>query len=96
MDVHLAYFTAAFATWYKIITIDKDGKACTGDGILCPQPRRDASIKVMGNTGGNSGRSASFMSALAPGQLRHTARASDISRACCISLWHARVLAAPQ
>ena len=58
MDLHLTYFTAAFATWYKILTSDKHGDPCVGEGLLsqCPQPRRDASIKMMGNDGGNNGR----------------------------------------
>lgn len=54
MDLHLAYFTASFATWYKILTSQSNGDPCAG--VLCPQPRRDASIKMMGNDGGNNGR----------------------------------------
>lgn len=61
MDVHLAYFTAAFATWSKVLVADKNGNACgDADGILCPQPRRDSSIKMMGNDGSSNGRLLMF------------------------------------
>ena len=60
MDVHISYFTAAFATWSKVLVGDKHGTACTGDGVLCPQPRRDAAIKMMGNDASSNGRLLMF------------------------------------
>ena len=56
MDAHVSYFTAGFATWAKLLVSDKNGAECTGDGILCPEPRRDSSVKMMGNDGSSNGR----------------------------------------
>lgn len=61
MDIHMAHFTASFATWAEIRTKDRNGDPCDwgvdpGDSFLCPQARRDASIKVMSNDASNNGR----------------------------------------
>ena len=66
MDVHIAYFTAAFGTWAKVYTIDKNGVECPSGawGSIeykwCPQPRRDAAVKMMGNDASSNGRLLMF------------------------------------
>ena len=63
MKVHIAQFTASFATWAMILTADKEGRSCSsseGDGVLCPQPRRDASVKMMSNDASGNGRLLMF------------------------------------
>jgi hypothetical protein len=56
MDVHAAYFKSLHATWAKLLTTDRDGKPCKSDSTQCPQPRRDSSVGVIGNTQSNNGR----------------------------------------
>ena len=87
MDVHISYFTAAFATWSKVLVSDKNGVACTGDGVKCPQPRRDAAIKMMGNDASSNGRLLMF-GGLAAGATMTT----SVGRAYLEGATHADIL----
>jgi len=82
LDVHIAYFTAAFGTWARVYTsgIDHDEKKveCTGatDTDVCPRPRRDAAVKMMGNDASKNGKLLMFGGlAAGPGMTKSVGRA---------------------
>lgn len=94
MDLHVVYFTAAFGTWAKIPLVDKDEAECTGDGTLCPQARREAAIKMMGNDGSSNGKLLMY-GGLAAGSLMTTSvgrayleGATQNNLIACTDLWY--------
>ena len=63
MSVNIASFSSTFVTWAQARTVDINGQECaadSGDGVMCPQPRRDTSVKIMGNDGTSNGRLIMF------------------------------------
>ena len=50
-DVFTLYFTATTVTWIRVWT------SCHEESTyLCPEPRRDMAVAIMGNSGGQNGR----------------------------------------
>ena len=53
-NVHTLYFTAKTVTWIKLWTSCDDN--IMSSEPVCPEPRRDMALSIMGNEGGENGR----------------------------------------
>lgn len=65
MDVYGGAFVSGNMVIAKLRAVDLYGTDCEftdaiGDLALCPEPRRDAAVAVMGNTGGSNGKLLMF------------------------------------